>query len=343
MSATIKDIAQRLKISTSTVSYALNGGPRSVPEAVKDEVLRVARELKYRPNRVAKSLVTRRSHTVGILPTQAAPNLAVSPYFQQCFNGVLNQAEVQGFDVLVFARAAASSASADDLVGVLWDGRTDGTVLVAPYKDAPIIPALTLLGAPFTVVNSLIDDAVCVTCDNRHGVELAMAHLVELGHKKIGHMSGPDSLDDAIVRKAAFLDAAEASGLDIREEWIVETEFTSPDAEAKAHRLLDCRERPTAVFCGNDEAALGLIRAARSRGIRVPVELSIVGFDNIFQCEHMQPPLTTIEQPIDRMGKYAFEALVELIEGRSAKSCEMETTLVLRESTAPPPKGGRLI
>jgi len=343
MSATIKDIAQTLNISTSTVSYALNGGPRSVPAAVKDEVLRVARELNYRPNRVAKSLVTRRSHTIGILPTQAAPNLAVSPYFQMAFNGVLNQAEVKGFDVMVFSRAQSTASSAEELVGVLWDGRTDGTVLVAPYDKAPIIPALLQLGAPFTIVNSSVPGAVCVTCDNRHGVELALRHLIELGHRKIGHLAGPTTLEDSRIRREAFEQVMLSSGLEVRPEWIVETEYTSDSGEREAHALLDAHERPTAVFCGNDESALGLLRAARSRGMRLPDDLSVVGFDNIFNCEHMHPPLTTIEQPIGEMGRAAFDALIELIEGRPAESVVMETRLVLRESTAPPPVRVQLI
>ncbi|MBX3110510.1 MAG: LacI family DNA-binding transcriptional regulator [Fimbriimonadaceae bacterium] len=336
MSATIKDIAQKLNISTSTVSYALNGGPRPVPPAVKEEVLRVARELKYRPNRLAKSLVTRRSHTVGILPTLAAPNLAVSPYFQMAFNGVLNQAEIQGYDVLVFSRPQSTASKADDILSVLWDGRTDGTVLIAPYVDAPVIPALLQLGVPFTVVNSRVEGAVCVTCDNRHGVESALNHLVGLGHTKIGHLAGPDVLEDARVRQAAFEDFMRDSGLELRPEWIVKTEYTSESAEQEAHALLDTKDRPTAVFCGNDEAALGLLRAARARGIRMPDELSVVGFDNIFNCEHMHPPLTTVEQPIGEMGKAAFEALIDLIEGRPAQTVVMETRLVVRESTAPP-------
>lgn len=343
MGATIKDIAQRLKISTSTVSYALNGGPRPVPEAVKSEVLRVARELKYRPNRVARSLVTRRTNTIGLLPTQALPNLAVSPYFQLCFNGILNEAEETKYDVLVFSQVQPEWGDTEELIDVLWDGRTDGTILVAPLVDSPVVRALSQIGAPFTVVNSSIPGAVCLTCDNRHGVELAMGHLLDLGHRHIAHLAGPATLDDAVARREAFTGICRDSGVHVRPEWILETDFTTSDGEAKAHDLLGQRHRPTAVFCGNDEAAQGLVLAARAHGVRVPEDLSVVGFDNIFQCQHMRPPLTTVEQPISEMGRVAFQQLIELIEGREAASREMETTLVVRESTAPPSPTAKLL
>ncbi|MES1227862.1 MAG: LacI family DNA-binding transcriptional regulator, partial [Armatimonadota bacterium] len=195
MSATIKDIAKRLNISTSTVSYALNGGPRNVPESVKEEVLRVAKELKYRPNRVARSLVTRRSNTLGVLPTENTINLALSPHFQLCVNGILNQAELHKHDVLIYGRFTPGEAD-QDIVTTLSDGRADGIVLIAPFVNAPFFKGLTERGVPFTVVNAKIAGATCFTCDNFKGVYEGVKHLIDLGHTKIGHLAGWLSLHD---------------------------------------------------------------------------------------------------------------------------------------------------
>jgi DNA-binding LacI/PurR family transcriptional regulator len=341
MGATIKDIARQLKISTSTVSYALNGGPRNVPESVRDEVLRVARELNYRPNRIAKSLVTRRSNTVGLMPTEANPDLTNSPYFQICFNAILNQAEAKAQDVLVFSRFIPKGPALESVLSTLCDGRADGIILLAPFVDSPLLRGLVQREVPFVVTSTETTEAISYTCDNRHGVSVAMNYLRSLGHRRIAHLAGHFGLHDAIERQDAVVSVARELGMEVRPEWIIQSLLNTDVAEEMLTSVLQSADRPTAILCFNDEIAMAAYRAANRLGMRIPADLSVIGFDNSFRCEHMSPALTSVEQPIAKIARCAFDALMALIEGESASSGRFETRLVLRDSACSPP--GHLI
>jgi DNA-binding LacI/PurR family transcriptional regulator len=334
MGATIKDIARRLNISTSTVSYALNGGPRNVPEQVKANVLRVAKELNYRPNRIARSLVTRRSNTIGVLPTEATENLALSPYFQQCLNGILNEAERHRHDVLIYGRVNAAADNEQEAVSTLSDGRTDGVLIMAPVVDAPFLEGLRERGVPFCVINAWVPGGVCFNVNNFIGVRQGVEHLISLGHRKIAHLAGRQSLHDGRERKEAFAQVMSDHGLEIRPEWVIETDFTPKSGHEKALELFKSGELPTAVHCANDELAQGLYRAAWELDIKIPSDISVVGFDNTPPTVHMLPALTTVGQPIDRMAAEAVRALIAMAEGEVAESRTFDTDLVIRGSTA---------
>jgi len=336
--ATIKDIARQLKISTSTVSYALNGGPRNVPDSVRDNVLLVARELNYRPNRVAKSLVTRRSNTIGLMPTQTNPDLTNSPYFQIAFNAIINHAEASAQDVLVFSRFAEVSA-VDQMVSTLCDGRADGVILLAPFIDSPLALGLLERGTPVAVTNIQIPGLPSFTCDNRHGVRVALNYLRSLGHQKVAHVAGHLDLQDAIERYEAFIEICKELNIETRPEWIVQSDLIPDRAREQLLPILQAHDRPTAVFCFNDEVAAGAYKAAYSLGMRIPTDLSVIGFDNSFRCDHMAPGLTSVEQPVDLIARSAFDAVMAQINGDGAvvDSACFDTRLVVRNSTCGPP------
>lgn len=333
MGATIKDIARRLNISTSTVSYALNGGPRNVPEEVKANVLRVAKELNYRPNRIARSLVTRKSSTIGVLPTEATENLALSPYFQQCLNGILNEAERHRHDVLIYGRVNAAEASWDT-VATLSDGRTDGVLMMAPMVGAPFLAELKERGVPLCLINSMVPGEVCFNVNNFIGVRQGVEHLISLGHRRIAHLAGRQTLHDGQQRKEAFYEVMAEHGLEVKPEWVIETDFTPISGHEKALALFQSGELPTAVHCANDELAQGLYRAAWELGISIPGDISVVGFDNTPATVHMLPGLTTVGQPIDRIAAEAVRALIAMADGEEAESRTFDTDLVVRGSTA---------
>jgi DNA-binding LacI/PurR family transcriptional regulator len=333
---TIKDIARQLNISTSTVSYALNGGPRKVPADVKENVLRLARELNYRPNRVAKSLVTRRSDTIGLVPTQTNPDLSDSPYFHIAFNAILNHAEASSKDLLVFSRFAPDVARADEMVGTLSDGRADGVILLAPFVDSPIAHGLQERGTPCAATSTQIPGVPCFTCDNAHGVRIALEHLRSLGHRKVAHLAGHLSLYDAIQRRDAFKAFAADLGLETKVEWIIQSHLMAELATEALLPILKCANRPTAILCFNDEVASGAYRAAQQLGLRIPDDLSVVGFDNSFRCEQMSPALTSVEQPVEKIARSAFDAVMNQIEGNPSNSAQFDTRLVVRTSTAAP-------
>ncbi|MDX2064855.1 MAG: LacI family DNA-binding transcriptional regulator [Fimbriimonadaceae bacterium] len=335
MAATIKDIARRLNISTSTVSYALNGGPRTVPEEVKERVLSVARELGYRPNRIARSMVTRRTATYGVVPTEPAINLAISPFFQIVLNGILNAAEDFHRDVLIYT--GYDHRDLKIYTDNLLDGRADGLIFIAPPLDTPIFPHIRRAGIPFVITNSrAAEGAPNITVNNRTGVVQALEHLLELGHRKIGFLYGKKVIDDGLERYEQFVEFFQRRGLPVREDWMFDGDFTQNGGESCAGPIAALRDRPTAFFCANDEMAVGLINGLRHHGIRVPTDLSVVGFDDSTIAHLMQPQITTVRQPLEEIGAAAVHALQALIEGREAAPRQFSTRLVVRASSERP-------
>jgi DNA-binding LacI/PurR family transcriptional regulator len=331
MAVTIKDLARQLNISVSTVSYALNGGPRSVPEDVRQRVLDLAKELCYRPNRIARSLVTRRSHTIGVVPTEASINLAVTPYFQGVLNGILNTAEILEHDVLIYTRYDVKRAN--EFVDTLLDGRADGLILLAPRIDS--LAMEQLVGQiPFVVTSDERRNAAHFGCDNSGGVRQAVDYLVKLGHRKIGHIAGDLGIADGQDRLRAFREALAAHEIAVQPAWIEEGYFTNAGGFRAGLKLLQLEHPPTAIFCANDESAVGLMRAAWDRGVRVPEDVSVIGFDNSPVSAAITPSITTVGQPLEQIGAAAMEAVVGYVETHQRpESRTFDTQLFIRKST----------
>lgn len=336
MAATIKDIAKRLNISVSTVSYALNNGPRSVPEEVKKRVLQAAQELQYRPNRVARNLVTRRSFTLGIVPSEASNDIVLSPYLQNSLNGIVNTAEAAHYDVLFFTRYDQKQTR--EMTDVLLDGRADGLIFLAPPKQAPVLDIIAEYGIPHVVIASDSGpNSLNFQVDNAAGVQSALEHLWKLGHRKIGHLHGRLHMADGAIRLEGYRKFMADSGLPLREEWVAPGDFTIEGGFAGMRRIFNAAERPTAVFCANDEMAVGAIHAAKAAGIEVPDDLSVVGFDNVPLSANLMPAITTVRQPVQELASQATHALIRLINGEQVpQPIALPTELIVRESTSSP-------
>lgn len=333
--ATIKDIAREAKVSVSTVSYALNDGPRPVPEDVKARILEVASKLHYRPNRVARSLITRRSHVIGVVPTRIERDMVIGPYFANMLNGIVNACEDMRQDVLLLTQI--SSIDSKEALYPLLDGRCDGAIFMAPPQDSTGIAYLQEIGFPHVVVSGRNQNSVSFDIDNRSGIRFGLQHLVELGHKKIGMLKGPEELVDGYERNQAFLESMRALDLEVHPEWLVGATFHPDSGLAAGRKLLSQKQIPTAVVCANDEVAIGFYRACKEKGVRIPEDISVVGFDNSPMTTLIEPNLTTIQQPIDQMSRHAAESLLALIEGTGKTSSKrFETTLIERNSTARP-------
>jgi len=339
MAATIKDIARRLNISTSTVSYALNGGPRNVPDDVKQRVFDIARELDYRPNRVARSLVTRKANAIGVVPPSTETNVFLSPFVRLAWNSIVNEAERLGQDLLLFTghNRNVPGESGNELL----DGRIDGVVFIAPRSDVSVIRFLQDRGFPFTSIASALDSAgPSFGCDNGGGVAQALEHLQSLGHRRIAHIAGGPNSPDAVYRMDAFKHYMCLRGLDVPEGYIQPGAFTVESGYAAGLRLLRLNPRPTAVFVGNDEMAYGLCQALREAGISVPHDVSIVGFDDCDMSYAFNPPITTVQQPVAEMAAAALRAAVDIANGDipsgvgHAASAQFPTRLIVRGSTA---------
>lgn len=335
MAITIKDIAKRLNISVSTVSYALNGGPRSVPQELKERVLEVAREMNYRPNRVARSMVTGRSNTIGVVPPEVSEDVFLSPYLHLALNGIANEAGKRHQDILLFTRY--NETEQDDMVSVIVDGRVDGVIFIAPHFSHKTVELATSLHLPcVTVSGAPLAGVVSFSVDNEKGITQALQHVYDLGHRKIAHIAGRLDMPDAILRLQGYQSFLRTQRIPYREEWVTMGQFQIEGGRRAMSQLLELPDRPTAVVCANDEMAIGAMFCAFDKGLRVPEDISIVGFDMTPGSANVYPPLTTVRQPTGELGQAAVRALIDQIEGRPTEpQTVLDTELVIRASTAP--------
>lgn len=336
MAVTIKDIAKRLGVSVSTVSYALNGGPRSIPETVKEQILAVAKEMNYSPNRLAKSMVTGRSDTIGVVPPDVTDNVFLSPYLHQVLNGIANEAGRLRQDVLLFTRCGEPDR--DNMASVLVDGRVDGVIFVAPHFSDVSVEMATSLHLPCVSVSGAPVPGILTFCvNNESGVSLAMQHLYDLGHRKIAHIAGRLDMQDAVLRLQAYQAFLRSKHIPYREEWVGMGQFMIEGGRRAMSGLLSLPEPPTAVFCANDEMAIGALMEAYERGWKVPHDISIVGFDMTPGSANVYPAMTTVRQPVSELSAAAVRALRSLLDGKPFdENPVFETELVVRASTSIP-------
>lgn len=341
MATSVKDIARIVGVAPSTVSYALNNGPRPVEKGLKERILAVAAELDYRPNHMARAMVTGRSRTIGVVPGTTGPRMLAYPFIQAVMVGLSEAAGDVQHDLLLYSHSESISDS--ELFRTLLDRKADGFVIIAPNGLDAVIRALVHRKVPVvTVAGSVEAGAPTFSSDNERGIELAVEHLRSLGHRKIGFVGGSPSMMDARERAQAFRKAMRARHLETIDDWLVPGDFTRLTALESARKLLSGENRPTALVCANDESALGVCEAARACGIRVPNDLSVVGFDDAPMAALVHPPLTTVRQPVEEIAAEAVRCLVRLIEGKAVpQEVRFPTSLVVRSSTAKAPRRRR--
>lgn len=333
--ATIKDIAKKLNISVSTVSYAINDGPRKVPVEVKKRVMETARELGYRPNRVARMLVTQKAHTIGIVPDGPQLDTMVGPYLRNVFNSVLNVAELKGQDVLFMT--THSENDPEIYANSVTDGRVDGVLLVGADRRKQLIEILVEQKFPHILINTHCSpESVVYTIDNPSGIHMVMKHLYDLGHRKFGLVSGIADHGDSILREMAFDGFVRTTDSYSKPEWRANGNFNTEGGMIAAAKILANKDRPTAIVALNDESALGVIRQAESMGLQVPRDLSVTGFDDTEWVRHTNPAVTTVAQPEQEIAREATFALLDLVNGKPVTSKIFQPELIVRDSTDRP-------
>lgn len=290
--AALKDVARLAGVSVATVSYVING-TKSVSPEVTARVLQAAEALGYRPNRTARALRTGRSEAIGLV----LPDLT-NPYFPALAQTVERRARELGFALFLIdsandpeaERAGLQSLAERNVDGVIW----------APVADDP----QAQYPFPIVALDRTIHAVDCVSADHRMGGELAADFVNRLGHRRIGLLSGPQALTSARDRREGFV-ARIAEGCSI--VWEVEVPFSLPLPNRAVERLLQCDV--TLVVGGNDVIAIGALRALRGAGVSVPAQVSVIGFDDIPWSELVEPPLSTIRQPLEAIGDRAVELL----------------------------------
>ena len=327
---TIKDVAARAGVSKSLVSRVMQGAA-TVSEARRRAVLEAAAELGYRPNAAARSLVRQRSHAVGVLVSDLH-----NPFFAEVLDGIHGPASRAGFRVLVVTGNRDPAAEARALQGLL-ELRADGVILVSPRLPASTIAAaarsVPTVAVARRVTASALDN---VTSDDARGAQLAVDHLVGLGHRRIALVDGGDGAG-AEDRRRGYEAAMAAHGL-AAEIRVAAGDFTEEGGARGIEALLAERPGPTAVCAANDLAALGALDALEARGLAVPRDVSLVGYDNTALAALRHIDLTTVDQPRRAMGEAAAAALLDRLDGvhLRGRHVVLEPTLVVRGTTRSP-------
>jgi LacI family transcriptional regulator len=331
---TIREIADLAGVSIATVSRVLNGRA-DVADETRDAVRRVIQEHGYTANRHARGLSAGRTGLVGVLVPLVYP-----VYFSAILAGAAEALYEQEMRV-VLSPTQHEHAREVSLLDRLMHGATDGALIVLPEESSEELERALAAGYPFVVVDPLmpLDERIAsVSAAHMSGADQAMHHLLSLGHRRIGAITGPPGWVATEERRRGYRAALASAGIPLDPALEVEADFEISEGEEAAASLLDLRNPPTAIFAFNDNIAIGTMRAARERGLRIPDDLSIVGFDDVEHATIVTPKLTTVRQPLAEMGRTAVSLLMRLVERQRIETLRIElaTRLVVRESTAPP-------
>ena len=332
MPVSIKDIARLAGVSHSTVSRALRNSPL-IPASTAERIQRIANETGYRASAVARSLVTRRTRTVGVVVTSIA-----DPFNGEVFAGIETLANQYGYSV-VLANSQGNAEREVAVVQSLQEQRVDGVLIASSRVGALYIPLLSQLQIPIVLINNhhASESVHSVAIDNVDGAYQAVRHLIALGHKEIAYLGNRFGLESDGDRRAGYRKALREAKLVPCREFAIQCDGKPEGGMAGARALLCSRKRPTAVFCYNDMTALGVLRQAADDGLELPRDLSVVGFDDLFFAPLLNPPLTTIHQPRNEIGQIAMDLLLALLERRPAeKTIRIKGELIVRGSTTSP-------
>lgn len=327
--ATIRDVARAANVSTSTVSHVIND-TRFVSPDTRERVLEAMAALNYSPNRLARSLRNNETLTIGVL----LPNSA-NPFFAEILLGVEEACFDLGYN-LIMGNANDDPERELSYLQVLLSRQVDGILLISTGAHRQSIALLSSHQTPVVVVDrrTNIEAVDEIFTANKHGGLLATSYLLRLGHRRIGCITGPSFLTPSAERVAGYHDALAAAGIRAHHEWLVNGDFQHASGYQAGMKLLRLPEPPTAIFACNDLMAVGAMYAIHEAGLRVPDDLSIVGFDDISLASYTIPRLTTVAQPARRIGGLAIERLIARIQGEEVPAFheKLPVQLVERDS-----------
>jgi LacI family transcriptional regulator len=331
----IGEIAKRAKVSTATVSRTLNqSGP--VKAATARKVWRAVTELNYYPNSHARALVSGRSRLIGLIVSDIT-----NPFFPELIRAFEGLAAQQQYDLLLTSTDYDTTRMTACLRRML-ERKVDGVAMMTSEMDAGLIKELSRRNVPivFMDVGQVGPRMSHVAMDYGNGVRQAVDHLVQLGHTHVGFIAGPLELHSARTRHQAFVDGLRHHGIGLDRKLMREGTHTAEGGEKAMKELLKLSRLPTAVVCSNDWTAIGALHAIHAAALRVPEDISLVGFDDIPLSSYITPSLTTVRMSARDVGSTAFQALFSLIGEAHVEGdvYQIQTKLVVRESTAKPRK-----
>lgn len=334
-SITIKDVALTAGVSTATVSRALSN-PGAVTESTRAAVLKAAEHTGYQMNQAARNLRTRQTQVIVVL----VPNLG-NPFFSRILSGIEATASAAGMNVLI-ADTSLPGGRAETVRRYLTTARADGMIVMdGSLPDALLEihhPAQSKPPVVFACEWAPTDKLPSVRIDNCGGANMAIRHLIDLGHRKIGFITGPRDNVLTVEREAGMRETLADASLDIPEDWIFEGDFSIESGTYAAEEYLALNDRPTAIFSASDVMAMGFISNLHRKGIETPQDVSVVAFDDIDIAPHFIPALTTIRQPRELIGSNAATLLIDAIRGEAELSTRrpivLPVELIVRDSSA---------
>jgi LacI family transcriptional regulator len=339
---TIKDVAREAGVSVATVSRVWNGSA-VVSDATRSRVEAVTTRLGYVPNSAARSLITSRTSTIGVL----LPDLH-GEFFSELIRGIDQTARRSGFHLLV--SSSHSDGAEVDFALRSMRGRVDGLIVMSTHAEARAAMRQLPPAFPVVALNAIVDGATTIlTIQNYEGALAMVRHLITLGHDPIAMIGGPDGNDDAMERRRGYRDALAEAGLASDAALESAGAFDEQSGYRAATELLGRSPRPRAIFAANDAMAIGAISALHEHGLEVPGDMAIAGFDDIPMARYMSPPLTSVRVNIPALGERAARRLLEAIDdidgksdmprSRSVRREAMKTSLVIRRSCGAPATG----
>lgn len=334
---TIKDIAREAGVSAQTVSRAVNDKGEVSPQT-KTRIMEIAQRLGYRPNSVARSLVSRRTYNIGLV----VPDVA-NPFFAEIARGIQDAAHEARYNVFL-CNAAENLQREINAIHSLEAQRVDGLILCSARLSQDELAQVGRRYQPLVLINRRLSSVPVgsVLIDDAGGAARAVEHLITLGHRNIGLVAGPSNSHSGRERTQGYWQTMEANSLECPPHWRI---YCAPQAEegcAATHELLQAAPELTALLCFNDLTAVGAMRACRERGVDVPGAFSIVGFDDIPLAALVSPALTTIHIPKYQLGQQAMALILKLMaedEGAPAETIVLDTELIIRGTTAARPTG----
>lgn len=327
---TIRDVAARAGVSVATVSRVLSDHPSTSP-ASRAKVLAAATELGFRLNARARSLRKTRTNTIGVLVSDVR-----NPFFAEIAHTVAQTAIASDIATLL-CNADESTEQQDHCLDLLVSQRVDGMIVTPQGDGSGSLREVLTLGLPVVFVDRTIDgvDVPSVTSDNRTGITEAVAHLADLGHRRIGYVAGPQETSTGRERLASYRQAVSDLGLDGDPELIYQGDFRAASGVAGTTALLDLADPPTAMLAADSLMTFGVLRECQERGVRIGADLSVIGYDDIDTFGMVHPPLTVIAHDPARMGTLAVAMIRDLLAGEQVTSAVLATSLVQRASTGP--------
>lgn len=329
MKVTIRDVAREAGVSVATVSRVLNGsGP--VGEETRQRILDITTRLRYTPDGAARSLITRRTNTLGVL----LPDL-YGEFFSEVIRGIDPTAQRSGYHILV-SRAHNDRREIEAAMRAMR-GRVDGLVVMSPDIDAAALVANLPDDCPVVLLNCVVEgtDYDSLNIDNFGGAYAMVTHLLGRGHERIAFIAGHERNHDAAERLRGYRAALRDAGAEWKEEWERAGDFTEASGYRAASEIAALSPRPSAIFAANDSMAIGALSALREAGVRVPEDVGVAGFDDIPISRYMSPPLTSVHVAISELGERATRTLLHAVEEKNRHSKVQETlptTLVIRRS-----------